>query len=384
MSKRDFYEILGVERKADEEALKKAFRTKAKQFHPDRNPGDKSAEQKFKELNEAYDVLKDAQKRAAYDRFGHAAFDQSMGGGPAGFRQHAGFDFNFGGGFSDIFEEMFGATTGRRRSAQHRGAERGQDLRYDIEISLEEAFTGKRATVRVPTAVACDQCSGTGAEGGARPKTCSTCHGRGRVRASQGFFTIERTCHVCHGTGEVIDKPCRKCQGEGRVVHEKTLAVNVPAGVDEGTRIRLAGEGEAGIRGGPPGDLYIFVSLAAHDFFQRDGAHIFCAVPIPMVTAALGGVVEIPTVDGGRARVTVPAGTQNGEQFRLRGKGMTQLRTQARGDMVIEVVVETPTNLSARQRQLLEEFRKAGSDDTSPKAKRFFEKIKDLLGDIRS
>ncbi len=381
MSKRDYYELLGVDRKADEEALKKAFRDKAKLLHPDRNPGDKSAEQRFKEVNEAYDVLKDAQKRAAYDRFGHAAFDPARG--HPGARGQGGFEFNVGGGFADIFEEMFGDITGRRRSQQQRGPERGQDLRYDVEVSLEEAFRGRKATIRVPTAVKCDACHGTGGEGGARPKTCGTCHGRGRVRASQGFFTIERTCVACHGTGETLENPCRKCQGEGRVVHEKTLAVTIPPGVDEGTRIRLAGEGEAGLRGGPAGDLYIFVAIAPHDVFQRDGAHILCHVPIPMVTAALGGAVEVPTVDGSRARVTIPAATQSGEQFRLRGKGMSQLRSQVRGDMIIEVAVETPANMNAKQHQILEDFRRAGGEEASPKAKRFFDRVKDFLDDLK-
>ncbi len=386
MSKRDFYEILGVDRKADEAALKKAYRAKAMQFHPDRNPGDKAAEQKFKEVNEAYEVLKDPQKRAAYDQFGHAAFDPAHGApGHGGFRQHpGGFEFNFGsGGFADIFEDIFGDITGRGRRGATRGPERGQDLRYDLEVTLEEAFKGKKATIRVPTAARCDACHGSGGEGGARPKPCPTCGGRGRVRASQGFFTIERTCGACAGTGEVVDKPCRKCRGEGRIVLDKTLAVNVPSGVDEGTRIRLAGEGEAGLRGGPAGDLYIFISIAPHEIFQRDGAHIHCHVPISMVTAALGGAVEVPTVEGTRARVTIPAGTQSGEQFRLRGKGMTQLKSQIRGDMIIEVAVETPANMTARQKQILEEFKKAGGEDASPKAKSFFAKVRELWDELK-
>jgi len=382
MSKRDFYEILGVDRKADEAAVKKAYRTKAMQFHPDRNPGDKTAEQKFKEVNEAFEVLKDAQKRAAYDQFGHAAFEQGAGG-PGGVRPGpGGGEFNFGGGFADIFEDIFGDITGRGRR-QGQGPARGQDLRYDLEVTLEEAFKGKKATVRVPTAVRCDACQGSGGENGAKPKTCPTCAGRGRVRASQGFFTIERTCAGCQGTGQTIDKPCKKCHGEGRLVHEKTLAVNVPPGVDEGTRIRLAGEGEAGLRGGPPGDLYIFVAIAPHDIFQRDGANIYCAVPISMVTAALGGAVEVPTVEGTRARVSIPTGTQTGEQFRLRGKGMTKLQSTLRGDMIIEVAVETPTALNARQKQILEEFKLAGGEDASPKAKGFFTKVKELWSELK-
>ena len=388
MSKRDFYEILGVDRKADEAAVKKAYRTKAMEHHPDRNPGDKGAEQKFKEVNEAYEVLKDPQKRAAYDQFGHAAFDPAQGHAPGGFRPGQGgqgFEFNFGsGGFADIFEDIFGDITGRgRRGAAQRGPERGQDLRYDLEVTLEDAFKGKKATIRVPTAVKCEACHGSGGEGGAKPKTCPTCGGRGRVRASQGFFTIERTCAACAGTGEVIDKPCKTCRGEGRIVHDKTLAVNVPPGVDEGTRIRLAGEGEAGLRGGPAGDLYIFISIAPHEIFQRDGAHIYCHVPISMVTAALGGAVEVPTVEGTRARVSIPAGTQTGEQFRLRGKGMTQLKSQIRGDMIIEVAVETPANMNARQKQILEEFKKAGGEEASPKATNFFAKVKELWDELK-
>ncbi|MCW5772794.1 MAG: molecular chaperone DnaJ [Rhodospirillaceae bacterium] len=385
MSKRDFYEVLGVDRKADDAAVKKAYRSKAMQFHPDRNPNDKAAEQKFKEVNEAYEILKDPQKRAAYDQFGHAAFDPAAGAPPGGgFRPgQGGAEFNFGGGFADIFEDIFGDITGRGRRQQQRGPERGQDLRYDLEVSLEDAFKGKKATIRVPTAVRCDACSGTGGEGGARPKTCPTCGGRGRVRATQGFFTIERSCAACHGTGEVVDKPCKTCHGEGRLVHDKTLAVNIPAGVDEGTRIRLAGEGEAGLRGGPAGDLYIFVSIAPHELFQRDGAHIYCHVPISMVTAALGGAVEVPTVEGTRARVTVPAGTQSGEQFRLRGKGMTKLQSALRGDMIIEVAVETPANLTAKQKQILEEFKKAGGEDASPKAKNFFAKVKQIWDELK-
>ena len=390
MTKRDFYEVLGVDRKADEAAVKKAYRSKAMQFHPDRNPGDKAAEQKFKEINEAFEVLKDPQKRAAYDQFGHAAFDGGHGApGQGGFRpgqQGQGFEFNFGsGGFADIFEDIFGDITGRgRRGGATRGPERGQDLRYDLEVALEDAYKGKKATIRVPTAAKCEACHGTGGEGGAKPKPCPTCAGRGRVRASQGFFTIERTCGACHGTGEVVDKPCKVCRGEGRIVNDKTLAVNVPAGVDEGTRIRLAGEGEAGLRGGPAGDLYIFISIAPHEIFHRDGANIYCQVPISMITAALGGAVDVPTVEGTRARVTIPAGTQSGEQFRLRGKGMTQIRSQLRGDMIIEVAVETPADLSAKQKQILEDFRKAGGDEASPKAKGFLDKVRELWSELKS
>lgn len=383
MSKRDYYQALGVDKGADDGAIKAAFRKKAMEFHPDRNPGDAKAEQNFKEVNEAYEILKDPQKRAAYDQFGHAAFDGGQGGGGGGPFGGGGFEFNFGGGggFADIFEEMFGEFTGRNRgggSRQQRQT-RGQDLRYNMEIGLEEAFSGKQATIRVPTAVPCSACDGTGAEGGAKPIQCPTCDGRGRVRASQGFFTVERTCPTCNGTGETIANPCKACNGSGRQHENQTLSVNVPAGVDDGTRIRLAGKGEAGMRGSPPGDLYIFISITPHDVFHRDGANIFCHVPIPMTTAALGGSIEVPTVDGKRAKVTIPAGTQTGEQFRLRSKGMSVLRSSARGDMYIEIEVETPKNLSGKQKKILEDFAEAGGDSISPKSESFFQKVRELF-----
>lgn len=376
---KDYYETLGVSRGCSPEDLKKAYRKLAMQYHPDRNPGDKKAEQKFKEINEAYDVLKDDQKRAAYDRFGHAAF-QNGGNG----RAHPGFEFNFAqGGFADIFDEMFGEFMGGRR-ASGAGAGRGADLRYNLEITLDEAYSGKQATIRVPTLVLCESCGGTGAESGSRPTTCGTCRGHGKVRAQQGFFTIERTCPTCHGQGQVIENPCRHCGGQGRQRRERTLNVNIPAGVEDGTRIRLAGEGEAGLRGAPPGDLYIFLSIAPHPFFQRDGADIHCRVPIPMTTAALGGSIEVPSIDGGRARVTVPPGTQTGHQFRLRNKGMSILRSNSRGDMFIEAVVETPVNLTKRQQELLREFEKAANPkETSPESAGFFAKVKELWDDLR-
>ena len=376
MAKQDFYELLGVARNAGGEDIKKAFRKLAMQYHPDRNPGDKAAEQKFKELNEAYDVLKDDQKRAAYDRFGHAAFENggARGGGPG--------DFGFASGFADIFDEMFGEFMGRGRGQQ--SAARGNDLRYNMEVTLEEAFKGKQATVRVPTLVACDSCSGTGAETGSKPVNCPTCHGHGRVRAQQGFFTIERTCPTCHGAGRVIENPCRVCSGQGRVRREKNLSVNIPAGVEDGTRIRLAGEGEAGMRSGAPGDLYIFLAVKPHRFFQRDGANIHCRVPIAMPTAALGGSVEVPAIDGSRAKLTIPAGTQTGKQLRLKGKGMTVLRSPARGDMYVEIVVETPVNLSKRQQELLREFEGSGeSRRTSPETEGFFARVREFFGDTR-
>ena len=375
MAKQDFYEILGVSRSASADELKRAYRKLAMQYHPDRNPGDKSAEQKFKDINEAYDVLKDDQKRAAYDRYGHAAFEQG-GRGPG--------DFAFSGGFADIFDEMFGEFMGGGRRGGQTGPTRGNDLRYNLEITLEESFRGKQTTIRVPTLVACDSCKGSGAEAGTTPITCPACRGRGRVRAQQGFFTIERPCPTCQGMGRVIEKPCKACGGQGRVRREKTLSVNIPPGVEDGTRIRLAGEGEVGLRGGSPGDLYIFVSVAPHAIFQRDGAHIHCRVPLPITTAALGGTIEVPTVDGTRARVTVPAGTQTGHQFRLKGKGMTVLRSPARGDMFIEAVVETPRNLTKRQQELLREFEKAGeSRRTHPESEGFFARVKEFFEDLR-
>ena len=375
MAKQDFYEILGVSKSVSPDELKSAYRKLAMKHHPDRNPGDTSAEQKFKEINEAYDILKDDQKRAAYDRFGHAAFEQGGARGPG--------DFGFSGGFADIFDEMFGEFMGGGRPGQG-GPSRGSDLRYNLEISLEEAFRGKQTTIRVQTLVACDQCKGGGAEAGSRPIACPTCYGRGRVRAQQGFFTIERTCTTCQGAGRVIDNPCKACGGQGRVRREKTLSVNIPAGVEDGTRIRLGGEGEAGVRGALAGDLYMFISVTPHRIFQRDGANIYCRVPIPITTAALGGTIEVPSVDGSRARVTVPAGTQSGHQFRLRGKGMTVLRSPARGDMFIEAVVETPRNLNKRQQELLREFEKAGeSGTTHPESEGFFAKVKEFFEDLR-
>jgi molecular chaperone DnaJ len=375
MAKQDFYELLGVHRGASAEELKKAYRKLAMQHHPDRNPGDKAAEARFKELSEAYDVLKDDQKRAAYDRFGHAAFENGGGG-------NGGFGFANAGGFADIFDEMFGEFMGGQRGGQGQG--RGSDLRYNLEITLEEAFKGKQTNVRVPTLAACEACQGSGAQPGSKPVSCSTCKGHGRVRAQQGFFTIERTCPSCQGAGRVIEKPCRSCAGQGRVRKEKTLAVSIPPGVEDGTRIRLAGEGEVGMRGAAPGDLYIFLSLAPHRLFQRDGANIHCKVPIPMATAALGGTIEVPSIDGGRAKVTVPAGTQSGHQFRLRSKGMSVLRSAQRGDMYVHAVIETPMNLTKRQQELLKEFDREGEKaKTSPESEGFFSRVKEFFEDLR-
>jgi len=375
MAKQDFYEVLGVSKSASADELKTAYRRLAMKHHPDRNPGDKTAEQKFKEISEAYDVLKDDQKRAAYDRFGHAAFEQGAGRGPG--------DFGFSGGFADIFDEMFGEFMGGGRRGQG-GPSRGSDLRYNLEISLEDSFRGKQTTVRVQTLAVCEQCKGSGAEAGSRPIACPTCHGRGRVRAQQGFFTIERPCAACQGAGRVIENPCKACAGQGRTRREKTLSVNIPPGVEDGTRIRLAGEGEAGVRSAPGGDLYIFITLAPHRIFHRDGANIFCRVPISITTAALGGSIEVPTVDGSRARVTVPPGTQSGHQFRLKSRGMTVLRSAARGDMFIEAIVETPVNLTKRQQELLREFEKAGENSgTHPESEGFFARVKEFFEDLR-
>ncbi len=368
-TKRCYYETLEVERTADEPKLKAAFRKLAMKWHPDKNPGDASSEVRFKEINEAYEVLKDGDKRAAYDRFGHAAFEQG-GGGP-------GFGAGFASSFSDIFEDLFGMAGQRGRGG---GRERGADLRYNMEITLEEAFLGKTAQIEIPVSVTCESCSGTGAKAGTKPKTCSMCGGQGRVRQAQGFFTLERTCPGCQGRGQMIEDPCPSCVGSGRVTRERALSVNIPQGVEDGTRIRLAGEGEAGVRGGPPGDLYIFLSLATHQFFQRDSADLHCRVPISMVTAALGGEFEVPTIDKGKTKVKVPSGTQSGRRFRIASKGMPVLRSRQTGDMYVQVVVETPQNLTKKQQELLAEFEKLSSGATQPEAAGFFTKVKDFFG----
>ncbi|MFN3937127.1 MAG: molecular chaperone DnaJ [Gemmobacter sp.] len=375
MAKRDFYEVLGVARGASTEEIKKAYRQKAKELHPDRNADDPEAEARFKEVNEAYEVLKDADKKAAYDRFGHAAFDPGMGGGArgpqGGFRQG-----DFASAFSDVFEDLFGDFMGGTRGGGPRSrAQRGSDLRYNLRISLEEAYRGVQKAIQVPTAVQCEVCNGTGSEGGAEPAVCPTCSGMGKVRAQQGFFTVERTCPTCGGAGQIVKNPCRACGGAGRVEKERMLSVNIPAGVETGTRIRLAGEGEAGMRGGPPGDLYIFIEVRDHALFQRDGVNLYCRVPVSIATAALGGEVEVPTIEGGRSRVRIPPGSQTGKQMRLRGKGMPALRGGGFGDMVIELSVETPVNLTARQKELLREFERL-SEDNNPEGSSFFNKVK--------
>ncbi len=380
MAKRDFYEVLGVGRSASAEEIKKAYRTKAKELHPDRNADDPTAEAKFKEANEAYDVLKDADRKAAYDRYGHAAFDGGMGasrgqgGGPRGF---GGGNADFASAFSDVFEDLFGDFVGgggRAGGGRNRAA-RGSDLRYNMRVTLEEAFAGTRKTIRVPRLSGCESCQGTGAEGGAEPVTCPTCSGMGKVRAQQGFFTVERTCPTCGGAGQIVKNPCKSCAGAGRVEKEASLSVNIPAGVETGTRIRLSGEGEAGLRGGPAGDLYIFVTVADHAIFKRDGVTLYCHVPVSMARASLGGEVEVPTIDGGRSRVKVPAGSQSGRQMRLRGKGMPALRGAGQGDMVIELAVETPVNLTARQKELLAEFEKLSAEN-NPESSGFFDRVK--------
>lgn len=387
MAKQDYYELLGVQKTASADELKKAYRKLAMQYHPDRNPGDAAAEHKFKEINEAYDVLKDEQKRSAYDRFGHAAFEGG-GGGPRG-GGAGGFNFDFGGGggggFADIFDEMFGEFMGGARRGGGNsggGAARGADLRYNLEISLEEAFKGSQTNIRVPTSSVCESCNGSGAAAGTQPVTCPTCSGHGKVRAQQGFFTIERTCPSCHGHGKIIKDACKTCGGAGRLRKEKTLQVNIPAGVEDGTRIRLAGEGEAGLRGAPSGDLYIFLAIAPHPLFQREGANVLLRTPITMTTAALGGTIEAPCIDGGRTKVTVPAGTQTGHQFRLKGKGMSVLRSSQRGDMYIHAIVETPVNLTKKQQELLKEFEKAGKEGSNPQSEGFFAKVKEFWEDL--
>lgn len=372
MAKRDYYETLGCDRGADETVLKASYRKLAMKWHPDRNQGDAEAEVMFKEVNEAYEVLKDPQKRAAYDRFGHAAFENG-GGGP-------GFGNDFASSFADIFDDLFGGAMGRGRGGgggQQRG--RGSDLRYNMEITLEDAFVGKTAQIKIPTSVSCEACNGSGAKPGTQPKACRTCGGAGKIRHAQGFFTLERTCPTCQGRGSVIEDPCGACAGAGRVTRERTLSVQIPPGVEDGTRIRLGGEGEAGVRGGPAGDLYIFLSIEPHAFFQREGADLYCRVPISMVTAALGGSVEVPTIDGDKTKVKIPEGTQSQKRFRLSGKGMPILRSRSAGDMYVQVVVETPQKLTKRQRELLAEFDKESSGETHPESAGFFAKVKEFF-----
>ncbi|MEX0371203.1 MAG: molecular chaperone DnaJ [Tateyamaria sp.] len=383
MAKRDYYEVLGVSKGASADEIKKGYRKKAKELHPDRNADNPNAEAQFKEANEAYDVLKDAEKKAAYDRFGHAAFEGGMGGG--GGRPGGGFggQQDFGSAFSDVFDDLFGDFMGGQRGGGGRQrASRGSDLRYNMRVSLEDAYAGMQKTINVPTSVQCDNCSGTGAEGGSEPTTCPTCSGMGKVRAQQGFFTVERTCPTCSGLGQIIKDPCKVCSGAGRVEKDRALSVNIPAGVETGTRIRLAGEGEAGMRGGPSGDLYIFIEVAEHKLFERDGTNLFCRVPVSMGTAALGGSIEVPTIDGGRGRVQIPSGSQSGRQMRLRGKGMPALRGGGPGDMFIELAVETPVNLTTRQKELLREFEEL-SEENNPESSSFFSSVKSFWDSMK-
>jgi molecular chaperone DnaJ len=370
--KRCYYETLECQKGASGDVLKSAYRKLAMRFHPDKNPGDHTAEVKFKEINEAYDVLKDDQKRAAYDRFGHAAFEAGMGAAGA----RAGNPFGDFSSFGDVFEDIFGQMMGGM--ARGKRQNRGQDLRYNLSITLEEAFRGRSAEIKVPTQVACEACSGSGAEPGHSPETCPACAGHGKVRATQGFFTIERSCSSCRGTGKIIRNPCKGCRGSGLVQKDRMLNVDVPPGVEEGTRIRLSGEGAAGVNGGPSGDLYIFLSVAEHSIFQRDGHDLHCRVPVSFVTAAMGGSVEVPTLDGGRAKVSIPEGTQPGRQFRLKAKGMPVLRSAQKGDLYVELAVETPVKLSRRQKELLREFEAESQAGTQPESEGFLARLKEF------
>lgn len=376
MSKRDYYEVLGVGRDASEREIKKAYKRLAMKFHPDRNPGDKAAEASFKEVKEAYEILTDSDKKAAYDQFGHAGVDPNRGGG--GFGGNA----DFGDVFGDVFGDIFG---GGRRGGQRQAA-RGSDLRYNLELSLEEAVRGLTKELRIPTLAACDACDGSGAKKGSSPTTCGTCHGQGQVQMRQGFFAVQQACPTCHGRGKIIKDPCNKCHGEGRVEKSKTLSVKIPAGVDTGDRIRLSGEGEAGEFGAPAGDLYVQVTVREHAIFVRDGNNLYCEVPISFSTAALGGEIEVPTLDG-KVNLKIPSETQTGRMFRLRGKGVKSVRSHAVGDLLCKVVMETPVNLSDKQKELLREFDNTltgASKKHSPKAEGFFDGVKKFFQDLNS
>lgn len=377
MAKKDYYEILGVDKNASERDIKKAYRRLAMKYHPDRTKGDKALEEKFKEANDAYEVLVDAEKRQAYDQYGHAAFDQSRGG-------HGGF----GGGadFADVFGDVFGDIFGGGRGRQRAQAQRGSDLRYNLELSLEEAVRGKTAELKVPTLVSCTDCSGSGAEKGSKAESCDYCHGQGQIQMRQGFFAVQQTCPKCSGRGKVIKNPCRTCHGEGRVEKTKTLSVKIPAGVDTGDRIRLSGEGEAGEHGAPAGDLYVQVHVREHAIFRRDGNNLYCEVPISFTHAALGGDVEVPTLDG-RVKLKIPSETQTGRMFRLRGKGVKSVRSGVTGDLVCKAVIETPVNLSSKQKQLLQEFQDSmgkGAEAAKyrPKERGFFDGVKKFFDDL--
>ncbi|MFL2899215.1 MAG: molecular chaperone DnaJ [Candidatus Pelagibacterales bacterium] len=371
MSKRDYYEVLGVSKSADEAEIKKAYRKLAMKYHPDRNQGDSDAESKFKEASEAYSILYDKEKRSAYDQFGHSAVDGNSQGG--------GFDFSSS-QFSDIFEDFFGDSSffgggaggGRRRKSNNRGS----DLRYDISINLDEAFLGKKLKVKIPTQVKCDDCSGSGAAKGSSPITCNVCGGAGQVRSQQGFFSIQQTCPQCQGTGSMISNPCNSCRGMGRIQKTKSLMVTIPKGVDDGSRIRLSGEGEAGPNGGQQGDLYIFVNVNEHEIFSREENHLFAEVPLSMIDATIGGTIELPTIDGGKARLKIPEGTQTGDQFRLKSKGMPSVRNGNIGDLYIQAKVETPVNLSKKQIEILKSFKELEAEKDSPLRSDFFKKAK--------
>ena len=373
MAKRDFYEVLGVSKNASPDELKKAYRTKARELHPDRNSDNPNAEAQFKEANEAYEILKDQEKKAAYDRFGHAAFEGGRQGPGQG---------DFSSSFSDVFEDLFGDFMGGGQNSGSRRAAKGSDLRYNMKVTLEDAFKGVDKEIKVSKSVTCEPCGGKGAETGSEPETCNTCSGMGKVRAQQGFFTVERTCPTCSGAGQIIKNPCKQCRGTGLQEKDKSLNVTIPPGVETGTRIRLSKEGEAGLRGGPTGDLYIFIEVYEHALFQREGSHLFCEIPISMATAALGGEAEVPTIDGGRSRVKVPAGSQSGKQMRLRGKGMPSLRGGGSGDMLLEIAVETPVNLTTKQKELLSEFEALG-EENNPQLSKFFTKVKSFWDGLK-
>ena len=372
----DYYKLLGVERSASAEDIKKAFRKLAMQYHPDRNQGNASAEEKFKEINQAYEVLSNPEKRKAYDQYGHDNYQRAQSGGGGG----GGFDFSSG--FSDIFDEVFNDFMGNGHNRRKKAsvAQNGSDLRYNLDITLDEAFTGKKTTIKFSAQMTCESCSGSGGAEGSKTTTCNMCQGAGRVRSQQGFFAFERTCPQCQGAGVTIEKPCRPCGGQGRINKQRTLEVSVPAGVEDGTRIRLTGEGESGIRGGNSGDLYLFLSVKPHNFFERQGENLFCQATIPMVTAALGGTIEIPAIEGKRLKVPIPEGTQSNQKIRLKNQGMTKLRSTQRGDLYIDIIVETPVNLSEEQKSLLKQFDN-NQNKTSPKSESFFDKIKGLWGD---
>ena len=376
MAEKDFYEILGVSKNASDDEIKKSYRKLAMKYHPDRNKDDKTAEKKFKEVSAAYEVLKDPEKKTAYDQYGHDAFRQGGMGGAQGFG-------DFSAGFSDIFEEFFGGGFGS--SSNRRGPTRGNDLRYNMSISLQEAFSGKKPKIKIPSYSKCERCVGTGSTDKSGPSTCSTCNGYGKVRSTQGFFSIERPCPSCGGQGSSIKNPCLKCNGIGQVKKQKTISVTIPEGVDNGTRIRISGEGEPGQRGANNGDLYIFVSVQKDKIFEREEENIFCSIPISITNAILGGEIDVPTIEGKKARLSIPSGTQSGTQFRLKGKGMSILRQSRRGDMYVEANVEIPVNLTNKQKSILKEFEKEGgtSKAHSPKSQSFFQKIKEVWDDLR-